>query len=333
MKKNLAIVILTWNDYKNTIICLQSILGQLKSDQKIFLVDNNSEKFFFQKTFNWLNKKYKKKLNKTIIKKNHIIPNSVIKKKSIFIIKNKKNLGCGVGHNSGYRLAITNRFKFIARIDNDMLVPNKFFSKILRNFKNQNVEAVSPKILYKKNRKLIWWMGAKIGHSLKFDNHMRDYPHGLKDNKKYSGIVETDAVAGCASIMRCSRLKKVGLSDKDFFYGPEDVEFSKRIFKKNCSLIVDRDSKIFHSVTQSFVNLNKRKIYFEYKYRLVLISKIGSFSDKLFGYSVSMIKSLLYLLFFFKKKHRFKIFPIFLAWKHFYQNKLGEFDRNNKKVI
>ena len=81
MKKNLAIVILTWNDYKNTIICLQSIIGQLKSDQKIFLVDNNSEKFFFQKTFNWLNKKYKKKLNKTILKKNHIIPNSVIKKK------------------------------------------------------------------------------------------------------------------------------------------------------------------------------------------------------------------------------------------------------------
>ena len=31
MKKNLAIVVLTWNDYKNTIICLKSIINQLKS--------------------------------------------------------------------------------------------------------------------------------------------------------------------------------------------------------------------------------------------------------------------------------------------------------------
>ena len=46
---------------------------------------------------------------------------------------------------------------------------------------------------------------------------MRDYPHGLKDKKIYNGIVETDAIAGCASVMRSSRLRKVGLSDQDFF--------------------------------------------------------------------------------------------------------------------
>ena len=42
MKKTLAIVILTWNDHKNTIKCLKSIINQLKKDKKIFLVDNNS---------------------------------------------------------------------------------------------------------------------------------------------------------------------------------------------------------------------------------------------------------------------------------------------------
>ena len=55
--------------------------------------------------------------------------------------------------------------------------------------------------------------------------------------------------------MRSSRIKQVGLSDPDFFYGPEDVEFSRRIFKKEGSLIVDRNLKIYHAVTQSFVNL------------------------------------------------------------------------------
>jgi GT2 family glycosyltransferase len=130
--------------------------------------------------------------------------------------------------------------------------------------------------------------------------------------------------------MRCSRLKKVGFSDKDFFYGPEDIEFSKRIFTVDGSLIVDRNLKIFHSVTQSFINFNKRRMYFEYKYRLVLIQKIGTLFDKIFGYSVSIIKLILYVFLIFKKRHRIKILPVSRALVHFYQNKLGDFDRKNK---
>ena len=330
MKKTLAIVVLTWNDYKNTIICLKSIINQLKSDQKLFLIDNNSKNSFFEKTYDWLDKNYKKKFNKLIIGSNYKINDTIFKNKSIFLLRNKKNLGCGLGHNPGYKLAITNNFKFVARIDNDMLVPKNFFNKILINFYNQTVQGVSPKILYKHNRKLIWWMGTKIGNSLKFQTHMRDYPYGLKDNKKYSNIIKTDAIAGCASVMRCSRLKKVGLSDKDFFYGPEDIEFSKRLFTVNGSLVVDRDSKIFHSVTQSFKGLNKRRIYFEYKYRLVLIQKIGTWLDKLLGYSISLIKFILYVFLFFKIRHRIKIQPVFFALLHFYTNKLGDFDRKNQ---
>jgi len=330
MKKTLAIVVLTWNDYKNTIICLKSIINQLKNDQKLFLIDNNSKNSIFVKTCDWLDKNYKKKFNKLIIGSNYKINDTILKNKSIFLLRNKKNLGCGLGHNPGYKLAITNNFEFVARIDNDMLVPKKFFTRILKNFNNKIVQGVSPKIFYKHDRKLIWWMGTKIGNSLKFQTHMRDYPYGLRDNKNYSNIIETDAIAGCASIMRCSRLKKVGLSDKDFFYGPEDVEFSRRLFTVNGSLVADRDLKIFHSVTQSFIGLNKRRVYFEYKYRLVLIQKIGTWLDKLFGYSISLIKLILYVVLIFKKKHRIKIQPVFLALLHFYTGKLGNHDRKYK---
>ncbi len=331
MKKTLAIVILTWNDYKNTIKCLNSIINQLDLDKKIFLVDNNSSEFYFNKTIKWLNKKYKNKVYKKIFNEIHKIPKLILSKKSIFIIKNKNNLGCGYGHNTGYRFALKNKFKFIARIDNDMIVPKKFFTQILENFAVQQIQAISPKILYTKFPNLIWWMGANIGHNLKFDRHMRNYPHAIEDDKKYSGLVETDAIAGCASIMRASRLKKVGLSDKDFFYGPEDIELSKRLFTKKGSLIVDRNIKIFHSVTQSFVNLEKRKIYYEFKYKLLLIKKIGSISDKFIGYTFCSIKTFLYLIFFFKFKHRNKIMPVLKAWKDFLLNNLGDFDRKNKQ--
>ena len=61
MKKNLAIVILTWNDYKNTIKCLKSIIKQLDNDQKIFLVDNNSSEIILNRTVKWIRKNYKRR--------------------------------------------------------------------------------------------------------------------------------------------------------------------------------------------------------------------------------------------------------------------------------
>ena len=244
MKKSLAIVVLTWNDHGNTKKCIKSIYPQLNAITKLILVDNNSENKVYNQTLNWIKKNYNKQFLELKNTKN--TKNIFSDKKNIFILKNKKNLGCGFGHNTGYRFALNNNFEFISRIDNDMKVSNNFFKKLLKNFEDENVLGVSPKIMYSKSPNYIWWMGAKIGNSLKFQKHMRDYPYHLKDNKNIKGIVNTDAIAGCASIMRSSRLRKVGLSDPEFFYGPEDVEFSRRIFSKSGSLIVDRDVKIYH---------------------------------------------------------------------------------------
>ena len=325
MKKSLAIVVLTWNDFENTKNCIKSIYPQLNNKTKLILVDNNSKKDIYDRTINWIKKNYTKNYIKVKI-------NSKLNfKKNIFLVKNKKNFGCGLGHNTGYKLAIANNFEFIARIDNDMIVKKRFFSDLLKNFQKPEVLGVSPKIMFTYSPKKIWWMGATIGNSLKFQKHMRNYPYGLSDNKKLKGIINTDAIAGCASIMRASRLKKVGLSDKDFFYGPEDIEFSRRIYDKPESLIVDRNIKIYHAVTQSFKPQHSfRRQYFEHKYRLLLINKIGTYSDKIIGYSISIIKFFLYCVFGFKQKQRKKIRPVLKSLIDFFIFKrYGDFDRKN----
>ena len=130
MKNTLAIVVLTWNDFFNTTKCIKSIYPQLDDKTKLILVDNNSEEKIYNKTINWINKNYKN--NYLHLKKN----SKFLKfKKKIIILRNNKNLGCGFGHNSGYEFAIKNNFEFIARVDNDMIVPKKFFIKILKNNK------------------------------------------------------------------------------------------------------------------------------------------------------------------------------------------------------
>ena len=73
-------------------------------------------------------------------------------------------------------MQLKNNFEFISRIDNDMIVTNGFFKKLLKHFENTNINGVSPKIMYTKNPKKIWWMGTTIGNSLKFQTQMRDLP-------------------------------------------------------------------------------------------------------------------------------------------------------------
>ena len=62
LKKELAVVVLFWNDYEKTIKCLNSLYKQKKQKFSLILVDNNSEKYFQSKIFDWLKKKKLKKL-------------------------------------------------------------------------------------------------------------------------------------------------------------------------------------------------------------------------------------------------------------------------------
>ena len=317
-KKKLLTVILTWNDFDNTSKCLESCKKSQSENTTFLLVDNNSTDGSLEKIID----KFKlKDVSNKIFDQNS--------DKFIFI-KNSINLGCGFGHNTGYDFAIKNKFKYVARIDNDMQFGSDFFNENLKILdENPKIEGLSPKIMYQNKKNKIWWMGCKISNNLKFQTHMRDYPYNLDDNENFKNLKETDAIAGCASIMRVKRLEKVGLSDKDFFYGPEDIEFSRRIYSGTNSLMVNLNSKIFHAVTQSFKAKHSfRRKYFEHKYRLLLIKKIGTKSDKIFGYSISIFKFFLYCLFSFKKKHRQKIRPVFKSLCDFFIfNRLGEYDR------
>jgi GT2 family glycosyltransferase len=323
LKKKLAVVVLMWNDWRNTEECLNSLLKQNYNNFQIVLVDNNSDSKFLKELYKW--------------KKNFFFDElktyQETSKKKIIFIKNKINLGCGYGHNIGYGYSITNNFKYTARIDNDMVAPPYLIRNLIKILdSNERIVGISPKIMFYDKKKLIWWKGTKIGHSLKFQKHMRNYKYGEVDSSHIrNNLIETDSIAGCASIMRTERLKLVGLSDRDFFYGPEDVELSFRLKLEDNSLLVSLNNKIYHKVTQSFRNLSKQRMYYEYKYRLVLISKIGTFGDKLFGYAVSLLKWFLYCFFFMSKKHRFKIIPVAFAIFDFYLGNLGDFDRKKKR--
>ena len=52
MNKKLAVVVLTWNDWKNTIECLESIFNSSFQNFDVVLVDNNSDEIHLKKLTN-----------------------------------------------------------------------------------------------------------------------------------------------------------------------------------------------------------------------------------------------------------------------------------------
>ena len=82
MSKNLAITVLTWNDWKNTVNCLESIFQNKYDNFDVILVNNNSDKEHIDKIYEWSN-------NNVIVQDDEIIFNS---RKNISIVKVDRDL-------------------------------------------------------------------------------------------------------------------------------------------------------------------------------------------------------------------------------------------------
>ncbi len=327
-KKKIGIVVLFWNDYEKTIDCIKSIYEQKNFQYTLILVDNNSQKKYSNKIFKWLKNNKKKVIN---VNKKKYEENKFGSSKICFYIKNKFNYGCGLGHNPGYQFCIDNNLKYTARIDNDMVVPpNTIKNLVNRLERNKSINGISPKIMFVKKPTFIWWRGSEVGNNLKFQRNCASYSaNGHLDDKKFRGMIKTDAISGCASIMKTERLKRIGLSDPDFFYGEEDIELSYRLSESKESLWADLDEKIYHHVSETVGKNWAKNIYYNYKYRLVLIKKIGNIYDKTFGYSLAILKLFLSFFLIFDKYYSSRFVQRYYAIIHFFQKKYGPYDRIN----
>jgi GT2 family glycosyltransferase len=324
-KNKIAVVVLTWNDWKNTIKALDSILINRNNNFDIVLVDNNSNFFHINKIIEWIKNKIKNTYSSVefkFIKKNFVNRNNI--NKTIYIIRNKKNLGLTAGLNVGYNFAINNLYTYISRIDCDVIIEQKFFSKLLNTIKKENTIAVSPKILHGSKKNTIWWSGFEMtSNYLKFRQTMNLKKRRIINSDSYKGTKHTDAIAGACSFYKTIALKKYGTGDEDFFFGPEDIELSWRL-KKHGILLVNQDTLAYHKIARSSaVSGTRIRTLNECLGFLMLIKKIGTLSDKLVGYTFSILKSFyliirsynkerqlitlgylqgLYYFFFFKKK-------------------------------
>ena len=325
---SVAIVILSWNDWKNTTECIQSVLKSSYQNYDIILVDNNSEFEHYNKLVQWCKKKKlkindssKENFQKLIIKKcSKKI--SIIKINEIAKISYAKNIGVARGYNKGIRFALKNNYDYIVKLDCDFLVTNSFIYGMIKTFKeNIDTVAVSPKVYYhiKKKTSLIWWKGVKFTRNyFRFQRTGKDNDRRTLDKGQFKGLFTSEGICGCCVMIKSKILRKAGILDEDFFFGPEDIEHAYRL-KKYGKLLVNLNYFTYHKVSQSiYVSGIKSRIYFETIGWLLIIKKICNKQDRLIGNVYFLLRSFKHLFRALYKKDKDPHIGFLLGLKDFF---------------
>ena len=53
MDKSISITVLTWNDWENTVVCLESIFQNTYENFDVVLINNGSEQHHIKKIYDW----------------------------------------------------------------------------------------------------------------------------------------------------------------------------------------------------------------------------------------------------------------------------------------
>lgn len=289
-----GIVILVYNNYIDTINCINSILKYSQTNTiKIIIVDNGSEDIIYKKLAYELNKQ-----NTINIIDNSEIWNSnkSIKLSLISYIKNNNNIGYAQGNNIGGAIFGKDpSIDSIMILNNDTLFTNDLITPLYRALNTiKNASIVTPILLEKDGININNFTAKK---KYRYNLFLLKYlflgsqPFGLDFEKKYyidvmkekGSYVEIDVAWGACFMMRMKDWKMIGGFDNNtFLYFEEDI-LCEKIKRYGGKCFVIKDCSCIHIGGQTTSNLKiqspldcyyESMIYYFSKYEKVNIIKL-----------------------------------------------------------
>jgi len=230
-KKKVFVIIVNWNGWKDTLICLESLVKIRKKDIQLetVVVDNGST-------------------NESV---------EVIRKKfpGVTLLETGKNLGFTGGNNVGMQYAINHGADFIWLLNNDTIVHRDVLS-FLKAFDDPKVGIIGSKIYFapgrefhhdryaeKERGKVIWYAGGLVDWDNVYASHrgVDEIDHG-----QYDKMELTQFVTGCSMMIRRDVLDRIGLLDDKYYLYLEDLDYCLRAKKAGFKLMYVPSSVLWH---------------------------------------------------------------------------------------
>lgn len=227
MIPQVSVVILNFNGHHLLSACLSSLQRQTFKDFETILVDNGSK----DGSADWVAASYP----------------------SVRLIRLSKNLGFSEGNNVGI---LASQGKFIALLNNDTEVDPEWLEHLYKHMSSDDtIAACDSKVLYFDQRDTIWCVGGDYSAA-----GAAFFRGQNSKSSEYQQPSDVFIAVACAAMYRRSVMEEIGLFDKDFFNGFEDVDWSFRARLRGYRIVNVPASCVYHKVSATTRHNNERYV-------------------------------------------------------------------------
>jgi hypothetical protein len=245
MSPKVFIIILNWNNWPDTLECLESLKNNDYPNYQVVIVDNGS-------------------------KEKPEAPSPDIK-----VIYNKENLGFSGGNNVGIKYALEQGADYVLLLNNDTIVSQDFLGKLVEVGESDGkIGLIGPKIYFYDQPKRIWFAGGQVNW-LYNKGEMRGYDE--MDNGQYDKpeIQETEYLTGCCLLVKREVIEKIGLMPEEYFLYYEDTDWSLAAQRAGFKCVFVPKAKIWHKGSKSSVETSFPYIYYHIRNGLILAQRFA----------------------------------------------------------
>ena len=269
-----AIILVNWNGYEDTIECLDSLQRCPQKDFFVVLCDNGSTNDSIKQITNHCEKK---SIKCDFVQKDETKSNLSIEKGQVVLYALGENYGFSKGNNIGVKFASIYSPDYYLLLNNDTVVEPDFLVRLIDFQKNNSqIKVLTPLIHYYYDKSLIWNGGGNMYWGFRV-YHFADKHVSVVPNKE---SISCTYITGCALFVVPELLdENQNLLSEQFFFGEEDFEFGLRMKKRKVKMACVLKSKIYHKVGGSRKS-NDKKIGHTYIYYLNRIINVRHFLPK-----------------------------------------------------
>ena len=208
MDPKVVVGTLTWNQKKDVLECLRSLIKLDYPNYEIVMVDNGST-------------------DGTVEAVREEFP-------QVVIVPNEANLGCAEGVNGEIRYAIQAKADYLFIVANDALVEPSTLTELVKVAKrNPELGMIFPKVYYYQSNRIWFARGIKLHGGVdwlrgRFSGFVQD----VEDDGSYDEESEADVYPGRFCMVSMPAVKKVGFLDPRYFIYFDDSEWLARMARQ-----------------------------------------------------------------------------------------------------
>jgi GT2 family glycosyltransferase len=286
-----AVLILNWNGWKDTIECLASVFRLSFDDFVVVLCDNASTDGSVERIREWSGSPHRTDLAPPGRYSQlpgrelpEVIPMAELTRDQaeagtplprdarLIVVHNGGNLGFAQGNNVGLRYLLGQPdIEFVWILNNDVAVDHLALRELVACARDQPGIGGVGATIYEYNEPQV--VQAAGGGLFSMGNASPRLITKPRRARTKDGAPLLDFVSGACMLVRTDVLRAVGLIDESFFIYCEDVDLSVRIRASGYSLVHATNAKIWHKGGSTFGHRSPRHDYYTIRNTLALVRK------------------------------------------------------------